>query len=127
LFDKRPQPLIRISSDGTILLYGEALKSSIGTLHKTKVKWLDKLGTNKDYPTPVLLDFAMKLKPGAHKRVRELSDESEEEDQDDDEPVKKKRKPAAKKPAAKKPAAKKPAAKKPAAKKPAARKTSGKK
>lgn len=126
LFDKRPMPLIRISADGTIFLYGAALQSSIKHLHGTKVRWLDKLGTDKDFPTPVLLDFAMTLKPGANKRLRELADESEE-DQDDPEPVKKKTKPAAKKTAAKKPAAKKLTAKKTAAKKPAAKKTTGKK
>jgi len=83
-FDKRPKPLMRISGDGTILLYGAALHSSIQHLHKTKVQWLDKLGKDKDFPTPVLLDFAMTLKPGANKRLRELEDESEE-DQDDTE------------------------------------------
>lgn len=101
-FDKRPQPLIRISGNGTIHLYGAALESSIKHLHKTKVKWLDKLGTDKDFPTPVLLKFAMTLKPGANKRLRELVADSEE-DQDDCESIQKR----AKKATVKKPAAKK--------------------
>jgi hypothetical protein len=95
-FDKRPDPLMRISADGTILLYGAALKSSIKHLHHTRVPWLDKLNKDKDFPTSVLLDFAMKLKPGENKRLRELADESEE-DQDEVENVKKKAKSAKKK------------------------------
>jgi hypothetical protein len=108
---------MRISGDGTILLYGAALQSSIKDLHKTKVQWLDKLGKDKDFPTPVLLNFAMTLKPGANKRLRELADDSEE-DQDDPEPApKKKKKTPAKKAPAKKTPAKMAPAKKTVAKK----------
>ena len=104
-FDKRPTALIRISSDGTILLFGTALQSDIKHLHKTQVHWYEKLGNDKDFPTPVLLDFAMKLKPGKKKRLRELADESDEEFEDDEKRVKGKRKLAAKKAVAKKPKA----------------------
>jgi len=123
-FDKWPTPLIRISSDGTILLFGTALQSSIKHLHKTIVNWREKLDNDKDFPTPVLLDFAMKLKPGANKRLRELEDESDEEYEYDEKPVKGKRKLAAKKAVVKKPkaAAKKAVAKKPQA---AAKKAAG--
>ena len=104
-FDKRPTPLIRISSDGTILLFGTALQSSIKHLHKTKVNWHEKLGNDKDFPTPALLNLAMNLKPGAKKRLRELEDESDEEFQDDEKPVKGKRKFTVKKAVVKKPKA----------------------
>ena len=65
--------------------------------------WHEKLGKHKDFPTPVLLDFAMKLKPGEKKRLRELVDESDEEFEDDEKRVKGKRKLAAKTAVAKKP------------------------
>mmetsp|Transcript_10472 Transcript_10472/g.9397 ORF Transcript_10472/g.9397 Transcript_10472/m.9397 type:complete len:184 (-) Transcript_10472:331-882(-) len=82
-FDKK-EPEIRITPDGTIMVYGNCLASPrYNALNGTKVYWTNKIG-NKNYPSSELLTFALKLKPGDKKRVRELIEFSEDSDDEEE-------------------------------------------
>lgn len=81
-FDKKPNPMIRIKPDGTIVLSGLAKTINYNKLDGTKVPWSCYIDSNKDFPNKSLLEFALKLKPADNKRLRELQEDSEESSDD---------------------------------------------
>ena len=86
-FDMK-EPEIRIKGNGEIGLYGGCLEGNYKSLKGKKVKWSKKIG-QKNFPTKDLLNFALKLKPGSNKRIRELIEDSEEIE--DEKPINRKK------------------------------------
>jgi len=87
---------MQIKADGTILLYGEAKKDNYNNLQGKKVPWHSQIDVNKDYPSSVLLKFAIELKTvSTKKRLFELQEDSEESDEETARrPVKQRKKPS---------------------------------
>lgn len=65
--NKKPHPLLRITSDGTIELCGLAKEQNYENLHGVQVPWADKIN-QKDWPTSALLQIVYDLKTNSRKR-----------------------------------------------------------
>lgn len=80
-FDSKDS-LLKISGTGKIILTGKLKKKNYKNLLNTQVPWASCIGKHKDYPTKELLELALRVKPGAEKRLRELKEESEESEEE---------------------------------------------
>ena len=85
-FDK-PQPEIRISHDGTLIMNEKCKKNHrYKDLDGTKVPWANKIG-RPNYPSQVLLQLALPLMNSKYKRALEVFENDEDDDSEDEYPV----------------------------------------
>lgn len=72
------EPVVQIGANGKIILSGVWETMNYRNLRNATVPWAHLIGRHKDYPTKELFKLALRTKPGAMKRIRELIEESEE-------------------------------------------------
>ena len=82
-FDK-PQPEIRISHDGTLIMNEKCKKNPrYKDLDGTKVPWSDKIG-RPNFPSPDLLQLALPLMNAKSKRALEILEDDEDDENEEE-------------------------------------------
>lgn len=80
----KPQPEIRISHDGTLIMHEKCKKNPrYKELDGTKVAWANKIG-RPNYPSQDLLQLALPLMNAKNKRALEVLEDDEDDDSEEE-------------------------------------------